>query len=102
MLSERERQALREIEQQLAGEDAGFATTMSRPLSNSAQRWTRRGYDAVAVFALLLAVLCFSLSQDGTGGAAAVAAGFAVLVVVVRRRHFPPHPDADRGRTPGA
>ena len=61
MLSERERRALREIEVQIAGQDPGFAASMQHGLPNRADRWTRRGYDAIIVLGAATAVLCFVL-----------------------------------------
>ena len=87
MLSERERQALAEIECQFAQDAPQLAAVMG-VAPDCAVRWTRHCYSGVVIVAAVLAVVCLALYQDGSAGAGVVAACFAVLAFWQRRRRF--------------
>lgn len=87
VLSEREQQALREIERAISTDDPRLASALRRSRLSTSAWWTRLVHDAVAVFAALLAVLCVVLGEVGPGFAAGL---FAAIVFTVRRRRFPP------------
>ncbi len=86
MLSEREQQAIDEIEQQISEQDPRFVASMQRLLPGRVGRWTRRGYDAVIVVAALSALLCLTLSVPG---AALTAVLLAVVTGYLRLRGYP-------------
>lgn len=91
MLSERDRRTLAEIEHQLAA-DARFAAALGRagrPGSRRAERWARRGYDAMIVLSGLTAVLCFALLLVCAGTVAVLLAGVACYL---RQTRFPLRP----------
>jgi hypothetical protein len=94
VLTERERRALQEIEQQILGDYPQLAASMQHP-SNRADRWGRRGYDAIIAVAALSAMLCLALSLVGAG---VVAALLAAATSYLRPRHRPPPADQWRSR----
>lgn len=87
VLSEREQQALREIERAISADDPRLASALRRSRTSTSAWWMRLAHDAVAALAVLLAVLCIALGEVGPGFASGL---FAVVVIVVRRRRFPP------------
>jgi hypothetical protein len=87
MLSEWERQALQEIEQQISRETPWFEASMQRLLSDRAHKSARRGHDTIITVAALSAVLCFALSSVGAGVPATL---LAAVTFYLRRRRFPP------------
>ena len=95
MLSEWERQALQEIEQQICRETPWFEASMQRLLSDRAHNWARRGYDTIIMVAALSAVLCCALSSVGAG---ALATLLAAVTFSLRRRRFPPRIGRSRSR----
>jgi hypothetical protein len=89
MSTEREREALCEIEKRLSAEDPRLAAFMARDMSTSSFRTRKRIQDLILVLAALLATLCIALSEPAAGLAAGLFAG-AVFAI----RHL-------RGRTRG-
>lgn len=87
MLSEREQQALREIERAISTDDPRLASALRRTKLSTSAWWTRLAHDAVAALAVILAVLCVALGEVGPGFAAGL---FAAVVIAIRRRRFPP------------
>lgn len=98
MLSDEERRALREIELMAAATDPGFAALLS-PGSSHIVRRTRRVYDAVSVFSVVLALVCLPLGAVGGGFTALL---FAIVVATVRRRRFPSSPAPSGTSRPGS
>jgi hypothetical protein len=87
MLSEWERRALQEIEQQISEETPWFEASLQRLLSDRAHKWVRRGYDTIIMVGALSAVLCLALSLVGAGVLATL---LAAVTLYLRRRRFPP------------
>ena len=96
MLSERERQALVEIEQSIAASDPRLAAMLSTSRGRQRERvaWSRLAHDLVMTLAIVSAVLCVAL---GEGSAGMVAAIFAVVVLMARRVKFPPDANSAEG-----
>jgi Flp pilus assembly protein TadB len=86
MLSEREKQTFREIEQHILRDDPRFGAVVRRLLSGRADRWVGRLYDVIIVVAVLSAVLCLVLSS---AGAAVVAVLLAAALFYCRPRRWP-------------
>ena len=82
MLSEREAQALRRIEQQLSADDPELAVLMTRTLPLRPSRTRRLVHNLVIGVALVLALLCMALGDVGAG---LLAASFAGVVLALRR-----------------
>jgi hypothetical protein len=87
VLSEREQQALREIEQAISADDPGLASALRRSRMSTSAWWTRLAHDAVAAVAVVLAVLCIALGEVGSGFAAGLCAG---VDITLGRWRFPP------------
>lgn len=84
MLSERESQALRRIEQAMRTEAPDLAGALERMESDPG--WSRRRHDAAALAALLTALTCLAV---GAIAAAAVALLLGAAVLRIRRWRFP-------------
>lgn len=98
MLSERERQALDEIERTISRSDPRLAQMLGRARTDRVARRYRWAHDVVAVVAMLSGVLCLCLGQIGAG---LTAVAFAAIVVLVRRARFaPPERPASGPRRP--
>ncbi|HEX4247791.1 MAG TPA: DUF3040 domain-containing protein [Pseudonocardia sp.] len=100
MLTDRERQTLREIERGLSVDAPALAHLMRTRRVRRSVNWVRLTYDAVAAVAVLSAVGCVLL---GVVGSAAVAALFAAVVLGARHLRFAPKAGGSRrpGRRPG-
>ncbi|WP_084210531.1 DUF3040 domain-containing protein [Pseudonocardia acaciae] len=95
VLSEREQQALDEIERGISSDDPRLAAALRRSRVSRQAWWTRLVHDMVIVFSAMLAILCVVLGQVGAGFVAGL---FAAVVVVVRRRRFPARAGSPRRR----
>jgi len=85
MLSEPERQALREIERELSAEAPELAVRLVKDLPRQPSHAVRLAHDVVAVLAVVLAILCFALDVFVAG---MVSALFAMDVLLVRYLRF--------------
>jgi hypothetical protein len=82
MSTEREREALCEIEKRLSAENPRLAAFMARDMSTSSFRARKRIQDIMLVVAALLATLCIALSEPAAG---LVAGLFAGAVFAIRQ-----------------
>ena len=92
VLSEGERQVLAHLETELCREDPLLAVALLRMSPPQPGRQVRIAYDTVTALALIEAMLCLVLAQNGTGPACLLAAGLAAAARMVRVHRFPPHP----------
>ena len=90
MLSEPERQALREIERELSAEAPELAARLVKDLPRRPSRGDRLAHDAVAILAAVLAILCFALDVFLAG---LVSTLFALDVLLIRYLRFSQGPD---------
>lgn len=84
MLSEKDRRALADIEQQLEQESAALAAVLRG--QEGAQRRARLRHDATIVVAGVLAVFCIFLPD--TAGAGFMSAVLGIVVYLIRRWRF--------------
>jgi hypothetical protein len=96
MLSEPERQALREIERELSAEAPELAARMVKNLPRRPSRADRLAHDVVAVLAAVLAILCFALDVFVAG---LVSTLFALDVLLVRYLRFSQPTDRGSARS---
>jgi hypothetical protein len=96
MLSEPERQALREIERELSAEAPELAARMVKNLPRRPSRADRLAHDVVAVLAAVLAILCFALDVFVAG---LVSTLFALDVLLVRYLRFSQASDRGSARS---
>ena len=78
VLSEGERQMLAHLEADLCREDPYLAVALLRMCPPQPGRWVRIVYDTVATLALIEALVCVALVQNGTAAACVLATGLAV------------------------
>ncbi|HEY3688834.1 MAG TPA: DUF3040 domain-containing protein [Pseudonocardiaceae bacterium] len=97
MLSERERQTLREIEQQFLNEDPKLAAALRRSLPGGRSSAARRAHDVVIGLAVLLALVCFATMQ-ATALPGVAAALFAGVVGYLRWQRFGFRPNRRSGQ----
>lgn len=97
MLSEREQQAISEIERHIAAEDPRFVASMRRLSPPRTGPRTRRLHTAVILVAAVSAALCFALAA---GGAGVVATLLAIVFHHLRRCGDDPRPRRPSRRRP--
>jgi hypothetical protein len=85
MLSEREQQALGEIERTISTTDPRLAALLRSSRAGQRLDWARLAHDLVIVVSVLSAVLCIVVAEVG---AALIALLFAAVVLAVRWRRF--------------
>jgi Protein of unknown function (DUF3040) len=95
MLSERDRRALDEIEQQITRADPRFAASMQRATPTRTDRWTRHGYDVTIMLGAVTAALCFVLLLICAG---VVAVMLVAATFLLRPKHLTPRTDRWRAR----
>ena len=90
MFSDRERQALLDIEIEFLLEDPSLAIALAQHRVGGPGTRTRRAHDVVVVLAAGTAMFCLALSETGGTRGGVTAAVFAALTWAVRVWRFPP------------
>lgn len=85
MLSEREQQALGEIERTISVTDPRLAALLRSTRTGRRVHWARLAHDLVIVVSVLSAILCIAVAQVGAG---LIALLFAAVVLAVRQLRF--------------
>lgn len=88
MLSDSEQQVLAHLQADLCREDPRLAVALLRMCQPQPGRGVRIIYDTVVTLALIEALVCLALVQNGTAAACLLATGLAVVARVVRVRRF--------------
>lgn len=89
MLSDRERQALLDIEIEFLIEEPSLVTALAQHRVTGSDVNVRRAYDAVALIAAAASTLCLALSETGGTPGGVTAAVFAAITWGIRIRRFP-------------